>query len=122
MSSTLRNKLSVLVQRRLHIERRGSKRIAPVHRTLCLISAAGEKESMTGVVDNLSNQGVAIVSDRPYPLGTILYLRLVNAAHVFSLEVEMKVVRANRIGYDHYRIAGPFVRTLRHEEVVPFIL
>lgn len=122
MSSILRNKLSHLVQRRLHSERRGSKRIVPVHRTLCLISASGDTESMTGVVDNLSNQGIALLAERAYPLGALLHLRLVNAAHMFSLEVEMKVVRATRIGYDHYVIAGAFVRTLSHDEVVPFIL
>jgi hypothetical protein len=122
MSSTLRNKLSALVQRRLHAERRGSKRISPVQRTLCLISASGEKESMTGLVDNLSIQGIALLAERPSPPGTILHLRLVNAAHTFSLEVEMKVVRASRMGHDHYLIAGPFTRTLLHEEVVPFIL
>lgn len=122
MNSTLRNKLSVLVQRRMQIERRSSKRIAPVHRTLCVISTAEEKAILAGVVDNLSNQGIAVMVERPYPLGTILHLRLVNAAHMFSLEAEMKVVRAIRIGYDHYLLGGPFARPLLHEEVVPFIL
>ena len=122
MTSILRNKLSVLVQRRLPIERRGSKRIAPVQRTLCLIAAPGEVLPLTALVENLSNQGVALLTQRPYPLNTLLYLRLVNAAHMFSLEVEMKIVRCTRLGYDQYVIAGPFTRRLLHEEVVPFIL
>jgi hypothetical protein len=122
MNSTLRGKLSVLVQRRLHNERRGSKRIAPVQRTLCLLSAPGEGLPLSGLVENLSNQGVALLAQRPYPLNTMLHLRLVNAAHMFSLEVEMKIVRCSRIGYDQYLIAGPFTRRLLHDEVVPFIL
>lgn len=122
MNSTLRNKLSVLVQRRLNMERRGCKRIAPVQRTLCLISASGEVLSLTALVENLSNQGVALLAERPYPLNTFLHLRLVNAAHMFSLEVEMKIVRCSRIGYDQYLLAGPFTRRLLHDEVVPLIL
>lgn len=122
MNSTLRGKLSVLVQRRLHNERRGSKRIAPVQRTLCLMSAPGEGLTLTALVENLSNQGIAILAQRPYPLNTILHLRLVNAAHMFSLEVDMKVFRCTRMGYDQYFIAGPFTRRLLHDEIVPFIL
>lgn len=121
MNSTLRNKLSVLVQKRRQIERRGSKRIAPVQRTICLISAAGE-EVVTGVVENISNQGVAMLTGRPYPLGSLLHLRLVNAAHMFSVEVQLKVVRSSRCGMDQYVIAGYLTRPLLHEEVVPFIV
>jgi hypothetical protein len=122
MNSTLRSKLSFLVQRRLQIERRGSKRIAPVHRTLCLLSVPGEALTLSGIVENLSQQGIAVLAERPYQLGTFLHLRLVNAAHMFSLEVEIKVVRSARIGYEQYLIAGPFTRPLLHDEVVPFIL
>ena len=122
MNSTLRNKLSFLVQKRLQIERRGSKRITPAHRTLCLISAPDEALTHSGIVENLSQQGIAVMEERPYPIGILLHLRLVNAAHMFSLEVEMKVVRSSRIGYDQYLIAGPFTRPLMHEEVIPFII
>ena len=121
MKPSLRNKLSVLIQRRLQIERRGSKRLVPVHRTLCLIPSCGESERTTAVVDNLSQNGVAVLAEREYATGTVLPLLLVNALHTFSLTVEMKVVRSSRVGHDRYLIAGPFARPLLHEEVVPFI-
>ncbi|HTU20995.1 MAG TPA: PilZ domain-containing protein [Gemmataceae bacterium] len=122
MKPSLRNKLSVLIQRRLQNERRGCKRLVPVHRTLCLIQPAGESDWMTAVVDNLSHKGVALLVEREYAPGTVLPVLLVNASHTFSLAVEMKVVRSSRVGHDKYLIAGPFARVLLHDEVVPFIL
>ena len=122
MKSSLRNRLSVLVQRRLHIERRGSKRLVPIHRALCLLQSRGENERTTAVVDNLSHKGVAVLVDRDYALGTILPVLLVNASHTFSLAVEMTVVRSSRVGSNQYSIAGPFARELLHEEVVPFMV
>ena len=122
MRPSLRNKLSSFIQRRMQIERRGSKRLMPVRRTLCLIRFAEECERMTAVVENLSQKGIAVLSEREYLPGTILSVLLVNASHTFSLAVEMKVVRSSRIGHDQYLIAGPFARSLLHEEVVPFIV
>ena len=122
MRPSLRNKLSVLIQRRLQIERRGCKRLVPIQRTLCLLPSRGDSEGTTAVVNNLSHKGVAVVAEREYALGTILPVLLVNASHTYSLAVEMKVVRASRLGRDQYLIAGPFARSLLHEEVVPFIV
>ncbi|MGH7225954.1 MAG: hypothetical protein ACRELF_22275, partial [Gemmataceae bacterium] len=90
--------------------------------TLCLIQAAGDSERKTAIVDNLSERGVAMLAEREYAPGTTLPVLLVNAAHTFSLAMEMKVVRSSRLGHDQYLIAGPFARSLLHEEVVPFIL
>lgn len=122
MKLSLRNKLSILIQRRIQIERRGSKRLVPVHRTLCLIQPASESERRLAIVENMSQKGVALMAEREYVAGTILSVLLVNAAHTFSLAVEMKVVRSSRLASDQYLIAGPFARLLSHEEVVPFIL
>lgn len=121
MRSTLRKQLSVLVQRRLQIERRRVKRIVPVRRTLCLIGSCGSDAKTTAIVHNLSSTGIAMQDDSHYAPGTILHLLLVNDAHTFSLAVEMNVVRSIPKG-DHYLIAGPFTRHLLHEEVVPFIV
>lgn len=122
MKSSLRNKLSVLVQRRLQIERRGGKRVVPIHRTLCQLQASDDSEPATGIVHNLSYKGVAVLSEREYALGTLLRVLLVNDSHTFSLAMDMKVVRSFRNGGTQYLIAGPFTRPLRHEEVVPFFL
>jgi hypothetical protein len=122
MKPSLCNKLSVFIRRRRQIERRGSKRLAPVYRALCLIQPAGESERMTGVVNNLSQQGVAVLAECAYAPGTVLPDLLVNASHTFSLAVEMKVVRSSRVGHDQFLIAEPFARSLLHEEVVPFVL
>ena len=120
MRATLRKHLSSLMQRRLLIERRGSKRIVPVHRTLCLIPSTGDERTMA-VVHNISNTGVAVQSDHAYTPGTHLRILLVNEAHTFSLNVELSVVRSLRMG-DYHLVAGTFAQPLSHEEVVPFIV
>lgn len=122
MMPSLRNKLSVLVQRRRQIERRGSKRLVPIHRALCTILPCDESEGTTAVVDNLSHKGIAVLAERDYDVGTLLPVLLANASHTFSLAVEIKVARVLRMGYNQYLVAGPFSRPLSHEEVVPFLL
>lgn len=119
MRSSLRKHLSIFVQRRLMNERRGSKRVVPIHRTLCLIPSSGQERTTT-LVHNISRTGVAMQTDLAHAPGTLLRVLLVNEAHTFSLTMEVNVVRSVRIG-DHYLTAGNFVRPLLHEEVVPFI-
>jgi hypothetical protein len=121
MRSSLRKQLSILVQRRLNVERRGGKRIAPIRRTLCMIQTPARIEPITALVQNLSRTGIAVQSEENYAPGTHLRLLLVNDAHTFSLAVEIDVSRSVRVS-SHFLIAGPFVRPLLHEEVVPFIL
>lgn len=119
MRTSLRKHLSIFVQRRLMNERRGSKRIVPVHRTLCQIPSSGELRTTT-LVHNISRTGVAMQTEHVYAPGTLLRVLLVNEAHTFSLTAEVNVVRSVRMG-DHYLTAGSFVRPLLHDEVVPFI-
>lgn len=122
MNSSLRNKLSALVQRRLKVERRGVKRIAPTQRTLALLKDGQDGETITAHVHDLSSKGLAVYAGRDYPLGTLLHVILVNAAHTFSVAVEVKIVRVIRESGNGYLLAGPFNRTLAHDEVIPFIL
>lgn len=121
MRSTLRKQLSVLVQRRLHIERRRCKRIVPVRRTVCIVRPTDSADRTTAIVQNLSHTGLALQSTCNYAEGSLLQLLLVNDAHTFSLAVDMNVLRSSRVG-DLYLIAGPFTRPLLHEETVPFML
>lgn len=121
MKSTLRKQLSAFAQRRLQIERRGNKRIVPVHRTLCQIQPCGHGERTTALVHNISCTGLAIQAKHACAPGTRLRLLLVNEAHTFSLTMELIVVRSIRSS-DQYVIAGEFSRPLLHEEVAPFIL
>jgi hypothetical protein len=122
MTSSLRNQLSALVQRRRQVERRRSKRIAPAHRTFALLHREGDGKETTSLVHNLSLTGIAVHAECDYPLGTILHVLLVNASHIFSVAVDMKVVRCVRENHRSYLIAGPFERSLEYEEIVPFIL
>ncbi len=121
MKTSLRKQLSLLVQKRLFVERRSGKRIMPVRRTLCLLQSADRPEPTTAIVQNLSHMGIAVQSEDNYAPGTQLRLLLVNDAHTFSLAAELSVVRSVRIG-NLYLIAGPFARPLSHQELVPFIL
>lgn len=120
MKSSLRKQLSIFVQRRLLNERRSSKRIAPVHRTLCLIPSSGDERATT-LVHNISRQGVAVHAEHAYAPGTLLHILLVNESHTFSLMVDLNVVRCIPTN-DRYLIAGNFARPLSHEEVLPFII
>lgn len=122
MGLSLRNKLSALVQRRLQIERRGGKRVAPAQRTLCLLSRPGESSPTNSVVQNLSIKGAALQAERAYELGEVLHALLVNAAHTFSVAVELRVARSFHVADQRYFVAGPFTRPLTHDEIVPFIL
>ncbi|HWG44102.1 MAG TPA: PilZ domain-containing protein [Gemmataceae bacterium] len=122
MKASLRSRLSALVQRRIHVERRGGKRVEPMHRTLCLLQMPGETSQTTAIVQNLSLKGIGVHVDREYTVGATLDLLLVNASHTFSVTLELKVVRCFRAAPNLYFVAGPFTRSLRHEEVVPFIL
>lgn len=122
MRLSLRNKLSLFVQRRLRIERRGCKRVVPVHRTLCLLQAPSEADRVTAVVQNLSVKGVGVLVDREYTPGTVLNVLLVNASHTFAVEVDLQVIRCFRVAANQYFLAGPFGRPLTHDEAVPFII
>lgn len=122
MGLSLRSKLSALVQRRLQIERRGGKRVAPAQRTLCLLSKPGESEQIGSVVQNLSIKGAGLQTERSYELGDVLDALLVNSAHTFSVAVELRVARCFHVTDTRYFVAGPFTRPLSHDEIVPFML
>lgn len=121
MKSALRKQLSVIVQRRLLSERRSNKRAVPAHRTFCLIQPSGDDERRTAMVHNISRTGVAIHVERAYSPGTLLRVLLVNEAHTFSLNMDLKVSRLIAAG-ERYLIAGHFARPLLHTEIAPFIL
>ena len=121
MSSFLRSKLSVFARRRLQADRRGGKRLAPNHRTICRLQTPGEDAHTTAVVQNLSLRGVGMRVDREYTPGTLLHVLLVNDSHTFSVALELSVARCFRVANDQFYLAGPFGRPLTHEEVVPFI-
>jgi hypothetical protein len=122
MGLSLRGRLSALVQRRLQVERRGSKRVAPAQRMVCLLSKPGESEQTGSVVQNLSIKGIGLQSERGYEPGEVLHALLVNAAHTFSVSVELRVSRCSHLTEKRYFVAGPFTRPLTHDEIVPFIL
>src|SRR5262245_18622952 len=98
MRSSLRKQLSLLVQRRINAERRRSKRIVPIRRTLCLLRSCAIDEWTTAIVQNLSCTGVAVQAEHTYEPGTLLHILLVNDAHTYSLALDMNVVRSTRMG------------------------
>lgn len=121
LPSALRKPLSLFGSRRIKVERRGGKRVVPARHTLCLIRRPGEDQASKVVVQNLSLKGIALLADREHPAGTLLPLLLINAAHTYSVAVDLRIVRCFRAAANQYLVAGPFERALLHEEVVPFI-
>jgi PilZ domain len=122
MKSQIRSKLWSLVQRRLQVERRRVKRLVPSRRTFCQFQGPGDELATAGSVQDLSLKGAGILAPRNYPPGTSLHLLLVNAAHTFSLTVDLTVIRSSRAANGQYFLAGPFGRELLHDEVVPFVV
>jgi hypothetical protein len=122
MTSQIRNKLALLAQRRLRVERRQVKRLILHQRTICQVRLPGGEFSPAGSVQNLSLQGVGLLTERDYPPGTCLHVLLVNAPHTFALALDMKVVRSFRAANGLYYVGGPFTHQLLHEEVVPFVI
>lgn len=121
LQSALRKPLSLFGQRRVKVERRGGKRVTPARNTLCLIRRTSEDQPSTAVVQNLSLKGIALLTDHEQPAGAVLPLLLINAAHTFSVEVDLRIVRCFRAAANQYFVAGPFERALLHDEMVPFL-
>jgi hypothetical protein len=103
------------------VERRGGKRVVPARHTLGVIRQRGENRTRTASVQELSLKGIALLTDHEYPAGTVLPLLLINAAHTFSVEAELRVIRSFRVSAQQFFVAGSFGRALLHDELVPFI-
>jgi hypothetical protein len=122
MDSPLIAKLTALAQRRLRVERREVKRLPPGQRTVCQIRGEGYPNPLAVSVQNLSVKGAGLLADREYPVGTVLPLLLINGSHTCAVALEMKVVRCFRVAGGHWFVAGPFVRPLTCEELIPFMM
>lgn len=115
-------KLSTLVGKREKVERRAFRRLTPGHLTPCQIRLPGEEQDRAAWVHNLSLRGVGLLTDRECPPGTRISTLLVNSAHTFALSVEMDVVRCFRVVNGDYFVGGQFLRQLRHDELMPFMM
>jgi hypothetical protein len=115
------NRLTKLVGRR-RAERRFTKRLAPGAMTPCEVQRVGHGTREAAWLHNLSPQGAGLLVEGEYAPGTLVRLLVVNAAHTFALDVEMRVARSHRIISGDYFIGGEFTREVTHQELVPFIL
>jgi hypothetical protein len=115
-------RIASLVRRRVKNSRRQVKRLPPAQPTLCVIRQHGQPEPANATIQNLSSKGAGLLADREYRPGTVINLLLVNAAHTFALAVDLKVVRCFRTAGGDYFLGGPFTRSLRHDELAPFMV
>jgi hypothetical protein len=122
MASPLLSNLASLLHRRVHAERRENRRAPAGHRTACLVRGPVDAPTASALVHNLSAKGAGILVDRQYQPGSRVQLLLINSASTCALTVDMKVVHCGRAAAGRYLIGGPFDRTLRHEELVPFMV
>ncbi len=122
MFPPLLQKLSALVGRRNRSERRITKRLFPGAMTPCEIQKVGQEGRQSAWLHNLSCQGAGLLVDNEFAPGTLIRLLMVNAAHTFALNVELRVVRCQRIINGEFFIGGQFTRDVCHQELVPFIL
>jgi PilZ domain len=114
-------KIAVTAAQRKQVERRQARRVAPGRLTPCLIRATGEDEN-PGWVHNLSVRGTGLLSAQPFAPGTTLTVLFINAAHTFAVSAEIQVVRCYRVvNGDHY-LGGQFLKPLRYDELLPFMV
>jgi hypothetical protein len=114
-------RISALMRRRPASDRREAKRLPPGQHTICLIWFGEDLEPANAVVSNLSHKGAGLLAEREYASGSVLRLLLVNGPHTFALATELKVVRCFQVPTGEYFLGGPFLKTISHDELVPFM-
>jgi hypothetical protein len=122
MDSPILARIASLVQRRAKKERREVRRHAPGQPALCLVHNHGEAEPTPACVQNLSIKGTGILADRPYAVGTVLHVLLINASHTYAVATNLRVVRCLRLVSGQYLVGGPFTQALAYEEFVPLMI
>ncbi len=114
-------KIATNAAQRKKVERRQARRLAPGRLTPCLIRAAGADET-PGWVHNVSVRGAGLLSAQPFAPGTTLTVLFINAAHTFAVSAEIQIVRCYRVvNGDHY-LGGQFLKPLRYDELLPFMM
>lgn len=103
-------------------ERRGARRQIPMQMTPCRLTLADKGDAIPGWVHNLSVKGAGLLLGQACDLGTVVRLLLVNAAHTCDLNLEMRVVRCQRVVNGDHLIGGQFLRRLDFDELVPFLM
>ncbi len=122
MDTSLVASLTSLMQRRVQVERRQAKRVPIGQRIVCLINLPEQSAPAGAILQNLSVHGAALLLDREYPAGSCLQLVFINAASTCALRVGINVVRSGRAAEGPFFLGGTFDRTLRHEDLVPFMM
>ena len=113
-------KIAMTPAQRRRAERRQARRLAPGRLTPCTIQVEGDENP--GWVHNLSVAGAGLLSGLPYPAGTALTVLFINAAHTFALTADLQVVRCYRVVNGDYYLGGRFVKPLRYDEMLPFMV
>jgi len=106
---------------RARTNRRGARRQVPAQLTPCRIVLSGEAEPTPGWLQNLSVKGVGLLLRKPCPVGTIVPLLLINAAHTCGLRLELQVVRCQRLASGDHIVGGQFTQGRDFEELLPFL-
>ena len=120
--SILSNIVALINPRPPRPERRQVKRLYTTFKTPCLFETADGADRISAWVYDVSTRGIAILAQQDVPPGTTLRTLLVNAAHTCALPVEVEVVRCLRAAHGNFLLGGTFTQSLRHEELVPFIV
>jgi hypothetical protein len=115
-------RIAALVKRRTRANRRQARRFTPPQPSQCTVRGGDGQEPCQAAIHNLSPKGAGLVARREYAPGTVVHLLLVNAGHTFALAVELKIARCFRMASGDYFLGGPFTRTLRHDELAPFMI
>jgi hypothetical protein len=115
---------SILLTRglRARADRRGARRQMPSQLTPCRITLPDDSCPVGGWLHNLSVKGAGLLLEKPCDAGTAVSILIVNAAHTYSLALEMRVVRCYRVSSGDHFVGGQFDRQLTFDQIVPFFM
>jgi hypothetical protein len=115
-------KLTSLVQKRRHAERRRAKRLAPGQATPCVVKVPDEDRELPARVQNLSVGGLGVLTTDSLPVNASLQIVLINGPHTYALTVGARVARCFRAVKGDYYLGCQFSKPLTYDELAPFLL
>jgi hypothetical protein len=81
-----------------------------------------EEAPLLGFLQNLSVGGIGFRVGQAFLSGTRLSLLLINAAHTYSLAVEVEVIRCSASGVWGFYVGGRFCQPIQHEDLIPLLV
>jgi hypothetical protein len=114
--------LTSLVKKRRREERRHCKRRSLGQLVSCQIQLPGCDHDLPARVDNLSDNGIGILTSAAPRLYSTMQIVLINAPHTYALTVEVEVIHCSSVVSGDYFLGCRFTRSLTCDEMAPLFV